>query len=248
MSDEDIIEGRTAPLTQYGKILDTLGIEHIPARTPQAKGRIERLWGTLQMRLVVEMRLCGIQTLEEANCFLRQYTEQHNAHFAGAASDAVSDFLPCPAPELLRLILGYRDERKASSGSEISWKGVKYQLVDAKGRVVLLRRGEPVTIVRPADGMFFALLEGEKKETPYGLIPSVGGAGQKQKTKGETKGKTDGENKNGRHEAATRIPSMDHPWRQNWWEKKLGTSIIEEELDPMVEGECFGSIRGVRVS
>ena len=252
LSDEDIIEGRRAPLTQYGKILDTLGIEHIPARTPQAKGRIERLWRTLQMRLVVEMRLCGIQTLEEANCFLGQYTEQHNAHFAEAASDAVSDFLPCPAPELLRLILGYRDERKASSGSEISLKGVKYHLVDAKGKVVLLRRGEPVTIVRPAEGSLFALLEGEKKETPYGLIPSLGGAGQKQKKKGETngktKGKTKGESKKGRHEAASRIPPIDHPWRQNWWEKKLGTSIIEEELDPMVEGECFGSIRGVRVS
>ena len=110
----------------------------------------------------------------------------------------------------------------------------------------------PVTIVRPAEGSLFALLEGEKKETPYGLIPSLGGAGQKQKKKGETngktKGKTKGESKKGRHEAASRIPPIDHPWRQNWWEKKLGTSIIEEELDPMVEGECFGSIRGVRVS
>ena len=244
LSEEDIVEGRKAPLTQYGKILDTLGIEHIPARTPQAKGRIERLWGTLQSRLTVEMRICGIKTLEEANRFLRQYTEQHNAQFAEAAADAVSDFLPCPAPELLRLILGYRDERKASSGSEISWKGAKYQLVDEKGKVVLLRRGETVTVVRPADGTLFALREGEKKETSYGLIPSLGGERQKKK------GKTSGESEKKRDEAASRIPPMDHPWRQNWWEKKSGASIIEEELDPMVEddGDCFGSIRGVRVS
>jgi len=244
LSEEDIVEGRKAPLTQYGKILDTLGIEHIPARTPQAKGRIERLWGTLQSRLTVEMRICGIKTLEEANFFLRQYTEQHNAQFAEAAADAVSDFLPCPAPESLRLILGYRDERKASSGSEISWKGAKYQLVDEKGKVVLLRRGETVTVVRPADGTLFALREGEKKETPYGLIPSLGGERQKKK------GKTSGESEKKRDEAASRIPPMDHPWRQNWWEKKSGASIIEEELDPMVEGDgdCFGSIRGVRVS
>ena len=194
------------------------------------------------MRLVVEMRICGIKTLEEANYFLWQYTEQHNAHFTEAAADAVSDFLPCPAPELLRLILGYRDERKASAGSEISWKGAKYQLVDETGKVVLLRRGETVTIVRPADGRLFALREGEDKETPYGLIPSLGGEGQKKK------GKTSGEGKKERHEAVSRIPPMDHPWRQSWRDKQLGASIIEEELDPLVEGDCFVSIRGVRVS
>ncbi len=133
------------------------------------------MWGTLQSRLTVEMRIRGIKTLEEANRFLRKYAERHNAQFTEEAADTVSDFLPCPAPESLRLILGYRDERKASSGSEISWKGAKYQLVDEKGKVVLLRGGEAVTVVQSADGTLFALREGEKKETSYGLIPSLGG-------------------------------------------------------------------------
>ena len=111
LTEEDEIEGRKAPLTRYGLPLHLLGIEHIAARSPQAKGRIERLWGTCQRRLVVEMRIAGIGTIEEANAFLPGYLERHNTLFARDAAEKATAFLPCPEPEKLRLLLGSRDER-----------------------------------------------------------------------------------------------------------------------------------------
>ncbi|MDO8513248.1 MAG: ISNCY family transposase [bacterium] len=70
-------------LTQYGRALEELDIAPIYARSPQAKGRVERLFGTLQDRLVKELRLKGISSIEEANKYLNeQYIALHNARFA----------------------------------------------------------------------------------------------------------------------------------------------------------------------
>lgn len=113
-------------------------------------------------------------------------------------------FSPLPRVGVASAYPGYREERKASAGSEISWKGAKYQLVDRKGKVVLLRKGETVAIVRPADGVLFVLREEEKKDTPYGLIPSLGG--ERQKKKGKTSGKE-------HLEPEAWILPINHPWR-----------------------------------
>ena len=109
--------GRKVPLSGYGKLLDMLGIEHIAALCPQAKGRVERLWGTLQHRLLVEMRVAGVRTIEETKGFLPAYMELHNRLFTVERAHGTTDCLPCPEQERLRLILGHRDERKASAGS-----------------------------------------------------------------------------------------------------------------------------------
>jgi hypothetical protein len=72
------------PMTQFGRLLNELGIKVIYARSPQAKGRIERVFETLQDRLTKEMRLAGISTIDEANEFLKGYLPKHNARFAVA--------------------------------------------------------------------------------------------------------------------------------------------------------------------
>ena len=69
-------------MRQFGKALDILCIQPIRASSPQAKGRVERLWGTLQKRLPVDMRVAGIRTIEEANRFLVEYIHRHNTRFA----------------------------------------------------------------------------------------------------------------------------------------------------------------------
>jgi transposase len=74
--------------TQVGRALKALEIERIDALSPQAKGRIERLWGTLQDRLVSEMRKAGVRTLKEANAFLEQYIPRHNRRFAVPPQDS----------------------------------------------------------------------------------------------------------------------------------------------------------------
>ena len=237
LTGEDIFEGRKAPLTRYGKMLDLLGIEHIPARTAQAKGRVERLWGTLQHRLLVEMRVARIQTMEEGNAYLPKYMELHNARFTVEAGDEATDFLSCPVPENLRLILGHREERKASAGSEISWENRKYQLVDEKGKVLLLRKGETVTVIRTSDGMLQGLREDGKEEKVYGLVLSPSQDGKK-----ETGVKTGSKKR-------PPAPSKNHPWRETW-NRGRGKRGFYEDVDPMeaFDDTFIGSICGVRVS
>ena len=79
-SIEEQLAGQEA-LTQFGRLLTELGITSISARSPQAKGRIERLWGTFQDRLVSELRLAGVRTLEEANRVLWDFLPHFNAKF-----------------------------------------------------------------------------------------------------------------------------------------------------------------------
>lgn len=69
------------PLTQFGRAMEELGVTLSKAYSPQAKGRIERLWGVLQDRLVVELRLAGVDTLGGANLLLDRYLPEHNRRF-----------------------------------------------------------------------------------------------------------------------------------------------------------------------
>jgi transposase len=82
--------------TQLGRALEELGIEQIPAYSPQAKGRIERAWRTCQDRLVSELRLARATTLSEANAVLGQFRSDYNQRFARPAADAVCDFRSLP--------------------------------------------------------------------------------------------------------------------------------------------------------
>lgn len=156
------LAGQTVALTQFGRALAALGIQHLPARSPQAKGRVERLWGTLQSRLVTELRVAGVATLEAANAFLPGFLARFNARFAVAPADPRSAFRPSPPPAVLRDVLALQVERKASAGSTISLDGVSYQLVDAHGQVVALRPQAPVTVLRGLDGRVAARVAGRR--------------------------------------------------------------------------------------
>src|ERR1700686_3372129 len=89
------LAGKQAP-TQLGCALDELGIEQIPANSPQAKGRIERIWRTCQDRLVSELRLVRATTVQHANTVLAQFCADYNQRFARAATDAARDFRSLP--------------------------------------------------------------------------------------------------------------------------------------------------------
>jgi len=93
----------TPALTQFGRVLKELAIESIISLSPQARGRIERLWGTLQDRLVSELRLAGAATMAEANRVLAGFVADHNRRFAVAAAD------PEPAWRRPESAFRYRD-------------------------------------------------------------------------------------------------------------------------------------------
>ena len=78
---EEELAGLSQPMSQFERALDELGVEVIHAHSPQAKGRIERLFGVFQDRLVKEMRLRGIKTREEANAFFREYLPTYNRRY-----------------------------------------------------------------------------------------------------------------------------------------------------------------------
>jgi hypothetical protein len=90
------LAGKQAP-TQLGRALDELGIEQIPAYSPQAKGRIERAWRTFQDRLVSELRLANVKTLEQANAVLARFCAQFNQRFAALPPRPRATLAPCRA-------------------------------------------------------------------------------------------------------------------------------------------------------
>lgn len=104
---EEELRGTQDP-TQLGRALEELGIERIDALSPQAKGRVERLWGTLQDRLVSELRLAGARTVEAANRVLQAYRPKHNRRFAVPPADAQSAWRTPPPEAQLQRVLSFR--------------------------------------------------------------------------------------------------------------------------------------------
>jgi len=92
---EEQLEGRRKP-TQFGRLMEELGITSIPSCSPQARGRIERLWGTFQDRLVSELRLAGVTTIEEANRVLWDFLPRYSQKFAIPAKEPGSPYHQTP--------------------------------------------------------------------------------------------------------------------------------------------------------
>lgn len=121
-------------LTQVGRALRQLGIQHIAAYWPQARGRSERAFLTLQDRLPKELQLAGISTLEAANRFLSErYIAEYNARFAVAAEQAGSAFVP-DAAEAWREILCIQEDRTVGNDNTLAWRGRRPQLPESRLR------------------------------------------------------------------------------------------------------------------
>lgn len=115
-------------LTQVGRALEQLGIEHIAAYSPQARGRSERVFRTLQDRLPKELRLAGIATIEAANRWLREsYIPEHNGAFAVEAEQTGSGFVPDPAGQW-RQALCVHEERTVGNDNTVTWRNHALQL------------------------------------------------------------------------------------------------------------------------
>lgn len=116
-------------LTQFGRAMKELGIGMITAHSPQAKGRIERAFGTLQDRLVCEMRLRSISTIDEANKYLPEFIEEYNAKFGKAPACTFNAHRTFNQDKPLKYILCHKETRKVSKNLEISYKGKIYQIL-----------------------------------------------------------------------------------------------------------------------
>ncbi len=121
--------------TQFGRAMADLEITLIPAHSPQAKGRIERLWGTSQDRLVSELRLAGITTLEEANAFLPGYLARHNRRFAVPSAAPGSSYRSLPADCCLDAILCPKHTRTVANDNTVRCDTAVYQILPGPNRL-----------------------------------------------------------------------------------------------------------------
>ena len=138
--------------TQFQRATAELGIATIQALTPQAKGRVERLFQTLQDRLVKAMRLVGISDMEAANAFLQSWMPEHNARFAVSPADSQDAHVPCPLNEAsLARTCAIHHRRKLSKDLVLSFRRQRY-IIQTGGTPRYTLRGQAVTVVEYSSG------------------------------------------------------------------------------------------------
>ena len=141
-----------ARVTQVGRALARLGIEHIPAYSPQARGRSERLHRTFQGRLVNELRVAGITTIAAANAYLRDaFLPQHNATFSRAPRDPATAFVALGRVDLEQ-ILCHEEARVVTDDNTVVLEGHRLQLAKQGGRRTCA--GLHVTVRRHLNGEY----------------------------------------------------------------------------------------------
>ena len=198
----------TEPLSELGRALKELDVKIIHAYSPQAKGRVERLFGTLQDRLVKELRLQGICTIEEANRFLdHSYLMEFNRKFSIKASNEVDLHRPIPKGTDLTRILCIRTERVIRNDFTISHRGKLYQIEEALTK-------KKVTVEEHIDGTL-RITHNDKRVAFRCIL-------QRPETEREAIKKK-------LQRPAIQTPSMDHPWRRPYKKVAVKTnhSILE---------------------
>jgi len=146
-SVEEQLAGRRQP-TQFGRALGQLGVTYIAAQSPQAKGRIERLWGTFQDRLTSELRLAGAHDLDTSNQVLRCFLPGYNQRFGRAARETGKAWRP--APQNLDHICCFHHERLVSNDNVVQWDGRRFQIPPQPQRFSFA--GAKVQLVESLDG------------------------------------------------------------------------------------------------
>lgn len=190
---EQELAGETKPLSHFGKAMADLHIEHIKAITPQAKGRVERLWQTFQDRLVIELRLLGVNTLEEANVVLPSLVQKHNRKFAVKPKKAESAYRKLDPSVNVDHVFTIREYRQLGHGNTLSYNGKIY------------------TFANPYDFRTEARTTVEVRETLSGevLVWHKGQAIPLKETEKPERVKQAKKASSAQH----RKPAADHPWR-----------------------------------
>jgi transposase len=199
LTEDEELDGVQIPLSNFGKAMAELHIEHIKANTPQAKGRVERLWETLQDRLPVELRLLGVKSMEEANEALPRLIEKHNKKYAVIAEKEERAYRELRASINLDQVFSMRETRKIGGGNSISYKKNTY--VPCAG--VNFAAKTTVEVRESYTGEVFIWYKGQalklrKLEKPL------------RREEAEEKEKAVQEGRKGHK------PSADHPWRRGF--------------------------------
>jgi hypothetical protein len=187
----------TEPQTQFGRAMKALGVELILANSPQAKGRVERMNGTLQDRLVKALRLAGISDRESANRFLEgKYLRAFNRQFARVAASPVD--VHRALPRNLNEVLSWEEERVVQCDWTVACAGRRYQLDRQHEALSLVRRKVIVRTLRSGQVQLVYRDQPLKwRALPAGVVRKHWPVKPKVKVKTQN------------------TPVADHPWRRD---------------------------------
>ncbi len=222
---EQQLEGKTVNLTQFSRAMDELGVTIIKAKSAQAKGRIEKLWNTLQSRLPMEFKLNGITTIEEANKFLFEFIKLYNEKFSVEPENPLDAFRKLDRGISLDNILCRKEERVIIEGSAFSYKGNYYQLVKNGKKVSAMPKAKITILIGPKIGVR-AVYSGEAYETI--MIEEM----PKKEVVKPSEAK----------ERKCHKPGPYHPWRQGKTKIPMLYEETDTEILEMLEG-LFNSTR-----
>jgi transposase len=192
LTEWDEVEG-TEFLSQFERALKELGVEVIHALSPQAKGRIERLFGVLQDRMVKEMRLEGIKTKEEANVFLKEYLPRYNERFGVCPANEADVHVTLPRQVDLNRYLCVKKQRTIRNDNTIALDGRLYQLEGQGGKEVVVEERLDGSMLMISKGVSLKYKEITER-SPKEVVP-----------------KTDARKFN-----RPLKPAKDHPWKRRW--------------------------------
>jgi hypothetical protein len=194
-----------APQTQFGRAMEQLGVELILANSPQAKGRVERMNGVLQDRLVKALRLAGISDLVSANDFLaKTYLPEHNRRFEKQPASPADAHRGVPRG--LNEVLSWEAERVVQRDWTVQHEGKRYQLDRRHEAMSLATR--KVIVRRLRDGTVQLERKGQKLQWREVACREAGAVTA---TKAQTEAKPKAEAPSGRRDHK---PGATHPWRQ----------------------------------
>ncbi len=160
--NRQIISTKSEGETQFGRMMKELGIELICAHSPEAKGRVERLFGTLQDRLVKELRLLNLNTINEANDYLENtYWKEFNKRWSCKPVNEKDRHMKAPTEDALDRIFTIRETRKISKSLDFSYEDVLYQI---KTKNPHRLNKQTITIYKKFDDTFWVEYEGKKQE------------------------------------------------------------------------------------
>jgi hypothetical protein len=222
------------PESQFERILEELGIELIPAHTPQAKGRVERLFETLQDRLVKALRETEADSLEKANRVLKEYLPKHNQRFMVKAEQDGTTFVQWGEPRDPYSLFAFKYTRTVKNDNTISFDNHSLQLPPGKNRCSFAKA--KVTLFQHLDGgltVHYKDVQIARFEHKPG-VPLKIGKFTPAYDYSHKKVQTKRENRLGvNQQKSTRnySPRKDHPWKQDYGYRLNGKLICQNEMN-----------------
>jgi len=211
--------GQGENLTQFGRAMEELGIKIICANTPQAKGRVERANETLQDRLVKEMRLRGISSMDAGNAYLPEFMDDFDRRFAVEPISQLDAHRPLNAQDDLAIILTWQETRSLSKNLTLQFNNLVYQIQTARPTYAL--RQASVMVCQDISGKVTILYK--SKPLDYTIFC-------KQSKQAEVVSSKDIDLVLQNQSKAHR-PAPNHPWRRQPLNPKKGTSLLCQSGD-----------------